>query len=225
MPIRVAPVTRLVLVRHGESNVAVDRIIGGPRTCNGLSPLGRRQAERLRDRWLANPEFQADVLIASQYPRAFETAQIIAAALGDLPIGRDDGFGEHDPGPECDGLLYTQFAERYSDASNGWNSHDPFATTFPGGETIASFQFRVGSAVRRTVEAHEGKTVVVACHGGVVDSVLRLALKAPAMGTFEIHTVNTSVTEFVLAKPTTWRMVRYNDSAHLGGLPTHTNAD
>ncbi len=217
--------TRLVLVRHGESNVSVDRMIGGPRTCNGLSALGRLQAERLRDRWSANPEFAADVLIASQYPRAFETAQILAPALGNLTIDRDDGFGEHDPGPECDGLSYDQFTERYRDASAGWDSQDPFATSFPGGETVAAFQFRVGNAVRRTVDAHEGKTIVVACHGGVVDAVLRLALKAPAMGTFEIHTVNTSITELLLVSRNTWRLVRYNDSAHLAGLPAHTATD
>jgi 2,3-bisphosphoglycerate-dependent phosphoglycerate mutase len=218
-------VTRLVLVRHGESNVTVNRTIGGPRTCNGLSALGQQQAARLRDRWAANPEFTADVLIASQYPRAFETAQIINPALGDLPILRDDGFGEHDPGPECDGLSYEAFSQHFPGAAQGWDSHDPFATTFPGGETIAAFQFRVGNAVRRAIDDHDGRTIVVACHGGVVDAVLRLALKAPAMGAFEIHTVNTSVTEFVLSKRTTWRMVRYNDSAHLAGLPAHTNAD
>jgi len=218
-------VTRLIFVRHGESNVTVSRIIGGPRTCNGLSPLGRLQAERLRDRWVAHPEFETDVLIASQYPRAFETIEIVAPALGGLPIVRDDGFGEHDPGPECDGLSYTEFVERYPDQSKRWDDHDPFATTFPGGETVAAFQFRVGSAVRRLVEAHEGKTVVVGCHGGVVDAVLRLALKAPAMGVFEVHTLNTSITELVLVRHNTWRLVRYNDSAHLAGLPAHTNTD
>lgn len=215
--------TRLVLVRHGESNVTVSRIIGGPRTCNGLSALGRQQAERLRDRWATNAEVSADVLIASQYPRAFETMQIVAPSLGDLDIVRDDGFGEHDPGPDCDGLSYDEFVSRYPDLSKRWDDHDPFATTFPGGETVAAFQFRVGQAVRRTVEAYQGSTVVVACHGGVVDAVLRLALKAPAMGAFEIHTVNTSITELVLAKQNTWRLVRYNDSAHLAGLPAHTN--
>ena len=217
--------TRLILVRHGESNVTVARIIGGPRTCNGLSSLGRQQAERLRDRWLAHPELTADVLIASQYPRAFETMQIVAPALGDLPIVRDDGFGEHEPGPECDGLSYQEFIERNPELSKRWDDHDPFATTFPGGETVAAFQFRVGTALRLLVDAHEGKTLVVVCHGGVIDAVLWLALKAPAMGVFEIHTLNTSITEMVLVRPNTWRLVRYNDTAHLAGLPAHTNAD
>jgi probable phosphoglycerate mutase len=218
-------VTSLILVRHGESNVTVARTIGGPRTCNGLSPLGRTQAERLRDRWRADPEFDADVLIASQYPRAFETAEIVAPALGDLPIASDEGFGEHDPGPECDGLTYREFTERYTSAASGWDSNDPFATTFPGGETVAAFHFRVGRAVRRTLDAHDGKTIVVACHGGVIDAVLRQMLKAPAMGAFQVHTLNTSITSFTLARPDVWRLDRYNDSAHLAGLPAHTSSD
>ena len=39
--------TRLVLIRHGESVSSVQRTMGGPRTCGGLSPLGRKQAEAL----------------------------------------------------------------------------------------------------------------------------------------------------------------------------------
>ncbi|MGB8859825.1 MAG: histidine phosphatase family protein [Ilumatobacteraceae bacterium] len=212
-----------MLVRHGESNVTVDRVIGGPRTCSGLSALGRQQADRLRERWATNSEFEADVLLASQYPRAIETAEIVAPSLGNLTVVRDDGFGEHDPGPECDGLSYKEYMDRYDIGPEAWDSGDPFATTFPGGETVAAFQYRVGSAVRRTLDMYEGKTVVVACHGGVVDAILRLALKAPGMGAFQIHTLNTSITELMLVKPNVWRLIRYNDTAHLAGLPASTN--
>ncbi|MCU1359202.1 MAG: hypothetical protein JWN99_491, partial [Ilumatobacteraceae bacterium] len=63
-------VTRLIYVRHGESNTTVARVIGGHRTCSGLSPLGVQQAERLRDRWIERPEFAPDVIIASHFQRA-----------------------------------------------------------------------------------------------------------------------------------------------------------
>lgn len=222
-PGKVGHVTRIVLVRHGESNVTVNRVIGGPRTCSGLSPLGVTQAQRLRDRWVATPEVQADVLVSSHYPRALQTAEIIAPALGDLPIITDEGFGEHDPGPECDGLSFKDFVERYPGATSWWDAGDPFATTFPGGETVAAFQFRVGSALWRVLEQHADKTVVVACHGGVIDAVMRLAVKAPAMGQFQIHTRNTSITELVLLQQNLWRLDRYNDTAHLAGLPFATN--
>ncbi len=207
-----------MLVRHGESKTTVARVIGGPRTCSGLSPLGRQQAERLRDRW-AGGELQPDVLISSQYVRARETAEIIAPALGGLDVVEDAGFGEHDPGPDCDGMSFDQYIEQYG---SGWWEGDPFGTSFPGGETIAAFQFRIGQAIRRTVEAYTDQTVVVACHGGVVDAALRLALKSPGTGGFEIHTLNTSITELQLVKDNLWRLIRYNDIAHLAGLPAQT---
>ena len=42
--------TRLVLIRHGESRSTVDRVVGGHRSCNGLTDKGVRQAKALRDR-------------------------------------------------------------------------------------------------------------------------------------------------------------------------------
>ena len=211
--------TRLILIRHGESKTTVAGIIGGHRSCGGLSPLGRQQAERLRDRWVAHRDFTPDVLLSSQFSRARETAEIIAPALDSLSIGEDAGWGEHDPGPECDGLSYDDFVTRHG---GGWWEGDPFGTSFPGGETIASFQFRVGQALRRTIDEHAGKTIVVACHGGVVDAVMRFTLKMPPTGSFQIHTLNTSITELELIEPHMWRLLRYNDTAHLAGLPRST---
>jgi len=212
------PSTRLVLVRHGESKVTVRRVVGGPRTCNGLSELGVRQAERLRDRLSETGEIEATSLLASGYPRAIETAEIIAPALG-LPVTIDERFGEHDPGPECDGLSYSEFVELHG--MPDWE-HDPYGVTFPGGETIAAFDLRVGTALSSLLTERAGGTVVVACHGGVIDRILRIALRAPTSGSFELHTFNTSLTELVHVRPGRWRLVRYGDTAHLAGLPTQT---
>lgn len=206
-------------MRHGESNTTVARRIGGFRTCTGLSPLGQVQSQRLRDRWLAAPEFTADVLISSQFARARETAEIIAPALGGLAVEVVDGFGEHDPGEDCDGITFDEFVARYG--NRDWES-DPFSIGFPGGETLAAFHLRVGEAISQTVQRYEGKTIVVACHGGVIDAALRQALRTAPIGAFDIWTVNTSITEFSLVRPGRWKLARYNDAAHLAGLPAGT---
>jgi probable phosphoglycerate mutase len=210
--------TRVVLVRHGESRTTVDRVIGGPRTCSGLSDLGQRQAERLRDRLADTGEVTADALYASAYPRAIQTAEIIAPVLG-ADVVVEQGFGEHDPGPDCDGLTFTAFIDRYG--MPDWET-DPHAVTFPGGETVAEFQHRVGSTLARAVREHAGGAIVVACHGGVIDAAFRALLRLPAHGTFELQTANTSLTEFVQTRRGRWRLVRYNDAAHLAGLPDET---
>lgn len=215
-----SPQLRLVLIRHGESNVTVDRKIGGFRTCSGLSPLGRQQAERLRERLEETNELRADVLIASNFARAIETAEILAPGLCDIAVQVDPGFGEHDPGPDIDGMTFDEYVSRFG--TPNWNG-DPHQDIFPGGETTAEFHSRVEDALTRVVQRHRDKTIVISCHGGVVDAAFRLLLKTVRTGSFELHTLNTSLTEFQpAASGEAWKLTRYNDTAHLAGLPAGT---
>ena len=209
------PETRVVLVRHGESNVTVRRVVGGPLTCDGLSELGVQQAARLRDRLADTGEIEATHLVSSAYPRARQTADILAPALG-LDVVVEPGFGEHDPGPDCDGMTFQEFVDRFG--MPDWES-DPHAATFPGGETIAEFDLRVGATFSRTVREHQGGALVIVCHGGVIDGIMRTALRSARTGVFELHTKNASLTEIVQVRPDRWRLIRYNDAAHLTGLP------
>ena len=223
--------TRLVLIRHGESRVTVDRVIGGKRTCDGLSDLGVEQAgepsslqgvlqsEALRRRLAESQEVVPDLVVSSDFPRAIETAELVAPAWGRPDIEIDPGFGEHDPGPDIDGITFDEYLERYGVPD--WSA-DPHAEVFPGGETVDAFHRRVVAALSDILERSIGLTTVVSCHGGVIDAVFRHLLGTPAVGGFELHTLNTSITEFVAATPDRWRLVRYNDAAHLAGLPEAT---
>ncbi len=207
--------TRLVLIRHGESRATIERFVGGPRSCTGLTDLGRLQAEALRNRLSAGHDLAATALFASNFPRALETANIIAPSIGALPVSVDSGWGEHDPGPDCDGMTYDEFIERFGVPR--WDG-DPHDVVYPGGETISQFHDRVMEALRRTVRQHEGGTVVIACHAGVIDAVMRNTLHMHQTGKFELHTQNTSLTELLHVQGRKWRLLRYNDSAHLHGL-------
>ena len=204
-----------MLVRHGESRATIERFVGGPRSCTGLTDHGRLQAEALRNRLSAGHDVEATALFASNFPRALETANIIAPSIGSLPVSVDSGWGEHDPGPDCDGMTYDEFIERFGVPR--WDG-DPHEVVYPGGETISQFHDRVMEALRRTVRQHEGGTVVIACHAGVIDAVMRNTLHMHQTGKFELHTQNTSLTELLHVQGTKWRLLRYNDSAHLHGL-------
>ena len=209
--------TRVLLVRHGESVVTVNRVVGGPRSCTGLTDLGRRQALRLHDRLVGEADPSVDVLVSSAYPRALQTAEIIAPALGSPSVMVVPEFGEHDPGPQCDGLTYDEFIRRHGRPDF---AGDPDAEFFPGGETISAFHRRVHGALDQVIAEHAGRTVLVACHGGVIDAVLRRCLGARATGGFDVWTRNCSVTDVVEVRPGHWALLRYNDHAHLHGLPT-----
>ena len=186
----------------------------------GLTDLGRRQAEALRDRLMTGVGHAAagepvTALYSSNFPRALETARILAPALGSLPITVEQRWGEHDPGPDCDGMLYREFVERFGQPD--WDG-DPHQVTYPGGETVAQFHDRVMQAMKHTVRTNVGGSVVISTHGGVVDRVMRSILHGPSTGKFELHTLNCSLTEIVHVTGSKWRLVRYNDASHLVGV-------
>jgi probable phosphoglycerate mutase len=207
-------VTRLVLIRHGEARAALDRVVGGDRGCTGLSDRGRVQAEALRDRLARTGEVSADVLLASTLPRAVETADIIAPSLGRLPVMQDCDLCELHPG-ECDALSWEEYDARYGvDMAN-----DLYAPMSPGGESLAEFVLRVGRALHRLAKEHEGRNVVVACHGGVViGSMINFfgLPVAPALRP-DLFVENTSITEWQ-KRDGRWSLVRFNDVAHLEAL-------
>jgi len=210
----VSDVTRLVLVRHGESQAAVSRVVGGEIGCTGLSELGRRQAEALRDRIRRTGELAADVLLASSLPRAVETAEILAPALGAHDVVRDCDLCELHPG-ECDGLGWDEYAEQYGVDMGA----DPYAPMSPGGESLAEFNVRVGRALAGLTARHEG-SIVVACHGGVIIGSLVNFLQLPAQRPLaaDVNVDNCSITEWRRASDGRWRLVRFNDAAHLLGV-------
>jgi 2,3-bisphosphoglycerate-dependent phosphoglycerate mutase len=214
-------VTRLVLVRHGESNSTVARRLGGMRSCTGLSELGVRQAEALRDRLSSTKELDDTVALwSSDMPRAMETARVIAPALGALARQIDPAFREHEPG-EADGMTFSEVVDRYGNVD--WHG-DPYRRFIPGAETVAEFHHRVMRGLAALVERHRDDTVVLVCHGGVIDIALRGLLNLPMVGGFHTFTKNTTLTELVLMG-SQWRFVRYNDGAHLDGLPEETTPE
>jgi 2,3-bisphosphoglycerate-dependent phosphoglycerate mutase len=210
--------TQLYLIRHGEAMSAIHGFIGD----GGLSPLGVIQAEHLRKRLAETGEIEADVLISSTLPRAHQTAQIIAPAL-DLPILLDDDIQEFRPG-EAEGMTVEEFRKKYGEPDY---EHDPYRPMAPGGENWAQFTFRVGTALDRIIREHAGKTIVLVCHGGIIDGSFLFFYR---MSTWRLpparfYTRNTSITQWKQMQAFNgeehWYLIRYNDAFHLRDVGTH----
>lgn len=208
--------SRLVLIRHGEAVCNTSGIIGGPRGCTGLSPAGVAQVERLRDRLLATREVAgAAAFVCSTLPRAIQTAALIAPALGEHTAVQDCEVCELHPGPEIDGLTWEEYGRRFPGAGR----RSPDQEVAPGGESWNGFVARAAAALYRLADATPDGVTVIACHGGVVVSAMITMLRlGPPEGRAFIEPAHTSLTEFARDEATgTWRLERYNDTAHLLG--------
>ncbi|MFV9505366.1 MAG: histidine phosphatase family protein [Oscillochloridaceae bacterium umkhey_bin13] len=206
--------THLYLIRHGEAWGNVQPIVAGMQGDKGLTPRGVAQAERLRDR-LARGELKADVLIASTLPRARQTAEIIQPAL-DLPIIFDDEVQELMIG-EADGMTNQEAWAKFG--LPDFDGH-PLREIAPGGDSWGSFMLRVGRALTRITTEHAGKTIVVVCHGGVIDGSFIHFFQMPSLivPPTDFHTRNTSLTHWEQLERRgrlMWRLNSYNDIAHL----------
>lgn len=211
--------TRLVLVRHGESACNVRQVIGGLTGCTGLTELGVRQVEALRDRWMATKELDGAVaLYTSLLPRARQTAGILAPALGRPEVTADCDLCELHPGV-ADGMSWTEFDATYRIPD--WAT-EPDRDFSPGGESWNTFRSRIDLALQALRARHPGQTVVLASHGGVISSslysFLDLARRPPR---FRLSPVYSGITEWELDDGHA-RLVRYNDAAHLAaaGVPS-----
>jgi probable phosphoglycerate mutase len=205
--------TDLYLIRHGESVPNVEPIIGGMRGDAGLTARGRKQVELLEAR-LAASGLRADALYTSTLPRALQTAERVARAL-DLEPTPDDDWQELRPG-EADGLSVAEWEARYGPLDDDYR---PFS---PGGESWALFLVRVGAALRRVVARHPDQTVVVVCHGGVIDAAFYHAfgVGSAAFRHVRFAPLNTSITRWRHHPPSagagsSWTLVTFNDAAHL----------
>ena len=212
--------THLYLIRHGQAINVVQKTSGDP----GLSPLGVKQAERLRDRLAASGEIATDVLITSTMLRAKQTAEIIAPALG-LPIIFDDEVQEQRPG-EALNMSEEEFREKFGPVEF---EQKPYFRLAPGAESWVEFSLRASTALQRITREHDGKTIVIICHGGIIDAsfLFFLGLSSLQFPQVLFDTHNTSITHWYkeandwveqLNLPVSWILDYYNDTMHLRDL-------
>ncbi|MGM1061331.1 histidine phosphatase family protein [Saccharothrix sp. Mg75] len=202
---------RLILVRHGESLHHVRGIASAERGCPGLSDLGRLQVSALRDRFAAE-RLHADVLLTSPAVRARQTADLLRHALGEPPVVEERGLTELRLG-EGDGLSGDEFRARYEPFDLVAEPDRPIC---PGGETWHGFSSRVRDTLDGLAAEHRGRTVVAATHAGFVVLAFLVLFGVPRPGTgARLDPDFASATEWE-HDGASWRLVRLNDTAHLG---------
>ncbi len=168
--------TRLILVRHGETDWNRARRIQGL-TDIRLNDTGRAQA-RATGQLLARREWSS--VVSSPLSRAAETAQIIAAELSLPAPTMLEALIERNYG-DAEGLTDAELSALYA-----------ADTPVTGRETREAVVRRVVPALMELGEQRPDGSIVIVSHGGVIRSVL-MAIDPAAGPHHTAHIPNGSV--------------------------------
>lgn len=200
------PVTRLLLVRHGETSANVAGRMQG-RGDDPLTTLGQQQVRAIAER-LKREAHPVTALYTSPLGRARLTADAIGAALGVTPQLRD-GLQEINLGT----LEGASSAELAAVIAAGPDSR------YPEGESLREFVERTVGTMAGLVAAHPGETIVAVTHGGVISNVLANWADGYGRGWREYvaHNCALSIVEFSGGP----KIVSINDCVHLPAVDDH----
>jgi broad specificity phosphatase PhoE len=206
--------TRILLVRHGQSQGNAERRFGG-HSATPLSERGRAEAEATA-RALSTEAVTA--IYSSDLLRAVQTAEPLARLTG-LEVTTTEAFRERSVG-RMEGLTFEQAAEEFPDEYAALLRRD-FEHVLLGGESYRQMLDRASNSLDRAVLEHRGGTVVVFSHTGTI-CILTLhlmgALDAPALRPVWLASSNCGVTRIHLQHGGLIRVAALNDTRHLAPL-------
>nr|MDT0658843.1 bifunctional RNase H/acid phosphatase [Micromonospora sp. DSM 115978] len=165
--------TRLVLIRHGETELTAQRRYSG----RGDVPLaadGRAQARAVAAR-VAGLAPSVAAVVSSPLSRCTATAGIIADALGGVPVRTLDDLIECDFGA-WEGRTFAEVRQGWPAEMDAWLASAAVAP--PGGESFVDVAVRVRRAVAELLRSYPGETVIVVSHVSPLKLALRDALAA-----------------------------------------------
>lgn len=205
------PVTRLYLIRHGQSDGNAEGRFGG-HSPTPLSDLGFRQAE-LTARALERERI--DCIYSSDLLRAVQTAGPLADRLG-IEINKTSAFRERNVGV-LEGLTFAESKEKYPD--------DFFALinrninhVITGGESYRQLLKRGTRALREVLSAHRGRRIAVFSHTGAICYLTLYLVGAITRSTVVtpwIVTSNCGMNRFEIRGRRNTRVMAINDTRHL----------
>lgn len=205
--------TRLVLIRHGQSEA--NRVSGFTGQSHiPLSDLGWRQAQKTAEYVAEN--YRIDTIYSSDLLRAYETGVALSEKLGIMKIHTHPGLREIFAG-EWEGLPFAEIPEKYPEDFRKWKEHIEYCKC-TGGESVAEMHERVLGAVLQIAKENDGKTVALTFHSTPIRALAAYIRDASINNMEEIpwpSNASVSVVEVVNQK-ITMPVYAYDD--HLAGI-------
>ncbi len=212
-------VTRLYLIRHGQSAGNAEGRFGG-HSATPLSDLGFQQATTTAE---ALARERIDAIYSSDLLRAVQTAQPLADLLG-LPIIQTPAFRERHVGV-LEGLTFDESKELHPDDYYALVNRN-INHTITKGESYRHLLRRANRELGQIIDAHRGERVAVFSHTGaicfltlqMIGAINRFTKQTPWL-----VTSNCGINRFEIRGRNNVRVLAINDTRHLHN-PTGNDA-
>ncbi len=156
---------RFCLVRHGQTDWNLEGRLQGQSDVP-LNQTGRTEARSLAEKLSGTP-FKA--IFSSDLARAWETAEIIAGALG-VPITAERRLREINQG-EWEGQLAEDIRASHDEY---WEHRNVDAEHFrpPGGESVTEVAERVQAAMNQIASQYPTGEILIVSHGLALATII-----------------------------------------------------
>lgn len=200
--------TQIIAIRHGETDWNLAARIQGhtdiPLNTTGLQQA-RQLAQALADTHLAH-------IYSSDLLRAWSTAQALAQANG-APLTPNAALRERSFG-DYEGARFADIELSDPAAALRWRKRDP-AFAPPQGESLQVLQARVAQVVAELAARHLGQHIALVAHGGVLDSLYRLATRQDIQAPRTWELANTGVNRLLWTPDSGLTLIGWGDTSHL----------
>ncbi|BAZ50970.1 phosphoglycerate mutase [Nostoc sp. NIES-4103] len=218
--------TRVIIVRHGQSSYNTERRIQGRTDVSELTEKGRNDAKKV-GKALSNISFNA--IYSSPLQRAKQTAQIIHSELA-IHVGNtaviqtDEKLVEIDL-PLWEGMLTSDVKQKFTEDYEIWHErpHELRMLLNNGGETREHFPVlalyeQARQFWQEILSQHAGETILIVGHNGINRALISTALGISPSRYHSIQQSNCGLTvlNFAGGLEQTVQLESMNQTQHMG---------
>ncbi len=173
--------TRVIIVRHGQSNYNVQKRIQGRSDESILTAKGEQDAQILGET-LKN--YQLSAIYSSPLQRALGTAKIIQSCLANSPTLKPlETLREIDL-PQWENMVKEEVEQKFTQAYRTWKTQPQqlsMTRVTPSGSDeeffpVLSLYAQAQSFWQETLPQHQGETILIVAHNGINRCLLMSAL-------------------------------------------------
>ena len=176
--------TKLILIRHGETDKNVNNSL---HTTNDSESLNSNGIEQIR--FTANKliSLSPSKIYSSKERRAIESANILSESLK-VPFELINGMEERNWG-----IFTGKPWDEVKKILDPMTLDERYNYVPPNGESWKTFATRLISAIKKIVDTNSEQTIVVVTHGGAIRALIPYLLNIPREESFKYNPDNASI--------------------------------